>query len=258
MDFWPAITQKNAKNETCPVKIDRVEAEMQAYTHTHTHTHIHTYIFQKPCILIPNTSKNNYNMFLQQLKKAKVLARFIIRDAESFQLVFKVLFPSTGTNLIGRKTREPSYFGCRKWIMKEEVRYYVNLRMWNSPPPLSLSLSLLLSLSKRFLHCSNTQLIWFEVKAKHYTRTHILQLVQWQKQHCEIRTQRSFVKHARIRSVCCYEIVTRVSDCFYSRLSYPGFVMCMVWIFSYIRIGRWGVYWWVIDFLSAARDQLPK
>ena len=37
--------------------------------HTHTHTYIHTYIFQKPCILIPNTSKNNYNMFLQQLKK---------------------------------------------------------------------------------------------------------------------------------------------------------------------------------------------
>ena len=47
-------TKKNKENETCPVKIDQVEAEI---------------IFKKPCILIPNTSKNNYNMFLQQLKK---------------------------------------------------------------------------------------------------------------------------------------------------------------------------------------------
>ena len=35
----------------------------------HTHTYIHTDIFQKSCILIPHTSENNYNMFLQQLKK---------------------------------------------------------------------------------------------------------------------------------------------------------------------------------------------
>ena len=47
------------------VKIDQVEAEIQAYTHTY----IHTDIFEKPCILIPNTLENNYNMFLQQLKK---------------------------------------------------------------------------------------------------------------------------------------------------------------------------------------------
>ena len=38
-------------------------------THTHTHTHIHTEIFQNQCILIPENSKQNYNMFLQQLKK---------------------------------------------------------------------------------------------------------------------------------------------------------------------------------------------
>ena len=36
---------------------------------THTHASIHTDIFQKPCILILNTLENNYNMFLQQLKK---------------------------------------------------------------------------------------------------------------------------------------------------------------------------------------------
>ena len=37
------------KNETCPVKIQRVEAEIQAYTHTltHTHTHTHTHTFPK-------------------------------------------------------------------------------------------------------------------------------------------------------------------------------------------------------------------
>ena len=56
--------KKNEENENSPVKVDREEAEIQAYTHTHTHTHIHTDIFQKPCILIPNTSENNYNMFL--------------------------------------------------------------------------------------------------------------------------------------------------------------------------------------------------
>ena len=74
-------TKKNEENDYYPVKIDRVEAEIQAYTHTqtrtrtrtHTHTHTHTHIrpdiFQKSCILIPHTSENNYNMFLQQLKK---------------------------------------------------------------------------------------------------------------------------------------------------------------------------------------------
>ena len=70
-------TIKNKENEICPVKIDRVDAEIQAYTHTHTHTrtHTHTHIhiiqtfFQKQCILIPNASENNYKMFLQQLKK---------------------------------------------------------------------------------------------------------------------------------------------------------------------------------------------
>ena len=40
--FCPAFTQKNKENDTCPVKIDRVEAAIQAYTHTHTHRHIHT------------------------------------------------------------------------------------------------------------------------------------------------------------------------------------------------------------------------
>ena len=39
------------------------------HTHTYTHTHIHTDILKKSCILIPNTSENNYNKFLQQLKK---------------------------------------------------------------------------------------------------------------------------------------------------------------------------------------------
>ena len=57
--------KKNKKSETSPVKNNQVEAEIQAYIHTH----IHTDIFQKSCILIPNTTKNNYNMFLQQLKK---------------------------------------------------------------------------------------------------------------------------------------------------------------------------------------------
>ena len=32
-------------------------------------THAHTHIFQKPCYWYPHTSENNYNMFLQQLKK---------------------------------------------------------------------------------------------------------------------------------------------------------------------------------------------
>ena len=41
----------------------------RTHARTHAHTHIHTDIFQKSCILIPNTSENNYNMFLQQLKK---------------------------------------------------------------------------------------------------------------------------------------------------------------------------------------------
>ena len=31
-------TKKNKEDETCPVKIDRVEAEIQAYTLTHIHT----------------------------------------------------------------------------------------------------------------------------------------------------------------------------------------------------------------------------
>ena len=57
----PLHKKKNKKNETCSVKIDRVEAEIQAYTHTD--------IFQKPCILFPNTSENNYNKFLRQHKK---------------------------------------------------------------------------------------------------------------------------------------------------------------------------------------------
>ena len=73
-------TKKNEENETCPVKIDRVEAEIQAYTHTHTHTRTHTHThththtpihtdtFKKSCILIPHTSENNYNMFLQHSK----------------------------------------------------------------------------------------------------------------------------------------------------------------------------------------------
>ena len=46
----------------------RTHARTRTHTHTHTHTHtthIHTDIFQKPCILIPNNSKYNYNMFLQ-------------------------------------------------------------------------------------------------------------------------------------------------------------------------------------------------
>ena len=56
-DFWPAFTQKNKENVTCPVKIYRVEAAIQAYTHTpttptqtrghahnlHTHKHAHAY-----------------------------------------------------------------------------------------------------------------------------------------------------------------------------------------------------------------------
>ena len=41
--------------------------------HTHAYTtYIHRHICQKPCILIPNTSENNYNMFLQQLKKITI------------------------------------------------------------------------------------------------------------------------------------------------------------------------------------------
>ena len=71
--FDPLSHKKNEENENSPVKIDRAGAEIQAHTHTYTHTHTHTYasihIFQKSCILIPNTSKNNYNMFLQELKK---------------------------------------------------------------------------------------------------------------------------------------------------------------------------------------------
>ena len=42
-DSRPAITQTNEKNVTCPVKIDQVEADIQAYTRTDTHTHTHTY-----------------------------------------------------------------------------------------------------------------------------------------------------------------------------------------------------------------------
>ena len=37
------FTQKKEENENSPVKIDRVEAEIQAYTHTHTRTHTHTH-----------------------------------------------------------------------------------------------------------------------------------------------------------------------------------------------------------------------
>ena len=49
----------------------RTHARTHAHAHTRTHTHAHTSIdiFQKPCIFIPNTSENNYNMFLQHLKK---------------------------------------------------------------------------------------------------------------------------------------------------------------------------------------------
>ena len=43
MNFWPTITQKNEENENSPVKIDQVEAEIQAYTHTHTRTHARTH-----------------------------------------------------------------------------------------------------------------------------------------------------------------------------------------------------------------------
>ena len=67
----------------------RTRAHTHTNTHTHTHTHahtrththarthtqsIHTDIFQKQCILIPNTSENNYNMFLQQLKAKLYIA----------------------------------------------------------------------------------------------------------------------------------------------------------------------------------------
>ena len=68
-----------------PAKIDRVKAEIQAHTYTHspphTHTHIHTVIFEKPCILISNTSEYNYNMFLQQLKKL-LLQSFLYGEAK--------------------------------------------------------------------------------------------------------------------------------------------------------------------------------
>ena len=37
--------KKTKENETCVVKIKRVEAEIQAYTHTHAHMHTHTYTF---------------------------------------------------------------------------------------------------------------------------------------------------------------------------------------------------------------------
>ena len=33
--------KKNKETETCPVKIERVEAEIQAYAHAHTHTRTH-------------------------------------------------------------------------------------------------------------------------------------------------------------------------------------------------------------------------
>ena len=47
MDFWPAITQKNEENENSPVKIDRVEAEIQAVTHARTHARTHTHTKEK-------------------------------------------------------------------------------------------------------------------------------------------------------------------------------------------------------------------
>ena len=42
-DFSPVITQKNKEKVTCPVKIDRVEAEIQAHTRVHAHTHAHAH-----------------------------------------------------------------------------------------------------------------------------------------------------------------------------------------------------------------------
>ena len=82
--FDPQSHKENEENENSSVKIDRVEAEIQAYTHTYTHTSIQTFFKSHVFwFLIPrktiitcfyNNSKNLYhkassrrkqNIFLQ-------------------------------------------------------------------------------------------------------------------------------------------------------------------------------------------------
>ena len=60
----------------------RTTARPPARTHTRTHARTHADIFQKPCIFIPNTSENNYNMFLQQLQKL-LSQSFLLEEAIS-------------------------------------------------------------------------------------------------------------------------------------------------------------------------------
>ena len=65
----PSIKKKNKENEIYPIKIDRVEAEIQAYTHTHTFiqtffkNHVFSFLTPRKTIItcFYNNSKNYYH-----------------------------------------------------------------------------------------------------------------------------------------------------------------------------------------------------
>ena len=86
--FDPPSHKKTEKMRTLWAEIQayirtRTQTRTHARTHARTHT-THTYIFQKSCILIPNTSENNYNMFLQ-LKKL-LSQSFLYEEAIYFRI----------------------------------------------------------------------------------------------------------------------------------------------------------------------------
>ena len=61
------------------------------HAHTYTHTFVYRDIFLKQCILIPNTTENNYDIFLQQLRNL-LSQSFLQKESKKTRRAKNVIF----------------------------------------------------------------------------------------------------------------------------------------------------------------------